>query len=236
VSAASSQDAVSDRLCAHVDEYADAAASRWLRSCLDVVAEDFELNRFLGVYAAAGRRFRGRIARVDEGLARAAGEIGVDAISQWTLDRCARVVLLRAALDATAPAAHVEIVAEAYRTGDSAEREALLGALLLLRQPERFDTTAIDACRNNVATVFAALACDNAYPSRYFSDAAFNQMVLKTVFIELPIARVVGLAGRANAELARMAENYASERRAAGRLVSADVDLLLSLGEREKLG
>ena len=50
-------------------------------------------------------------------------------------------------------------------------------------------------------------------------------MVLKALFNEVALSRIAGLAGRRNAELTRMAADYASERRAAGRTVPADIGL-----------
>ena len=61
----------------------------------------------------------------------------------------------------------------------------------------------------------------------HFPDLGFNQMVMKAIFIEVPVARIEGLAGRRGPELVRMLEDYASERRAAGRPVPNDVSTLL---------
>ena len=47
---------------------------------------------------------------------------------------------------------------------------------------------------------------------------------MKAIFNGLSLRRVLGLAERNNAELRRMVEAYASERRAAGRPVPEDVD------------
>jgi hypothetical protein len=52
-------------------------------------------------------------------------------------------------------------------------------------------------------------------------------MVLKAIFIEVPVSRIEGLAQRRGPELERMARDYASERRAAGRPVPSDIDLVL---------
>jgi hypothetical protein len=64
------------------------------------------------------------------------------------------------------------------------------------------------------------------YPARYFPDDAFNQMVLKALFVGAPLAQIYGLAERTTSELIRMAEAYASERRAAGRPVPEDAKLV----------
>jgi hypothetical protein len=87
-------------------------------------------------------------------------------------------------------------------------------------------TTAVEACRTNAQVIFEAIACDNPYPFRYFPELNFNQMVLKALFIGSPLARVIGLEERITSELIRMAEDYASERRAAGRPVPEDITLI----------
>lgn len=143
-------------------------------------------------------------------------------VAEWTLDLLARVVLLAQAertLDCEAFASALDGL---YRHGEARERAAVLRALPLLSQPERFVELAADACRTHVMPVFEAIVCENPYPAAYFSDATFRQMVLKAVFVEVKVARILGLEGRMDAELARMVGAYVSERRAAGRSVSDD--------------
>ena len=72
--------------------------------------------------------------------------------------------------------------------------------------------------------MFEALACENPYPAAHFPERNFNQMVLKALFNSIELSRIDGLSGRRNAELSRMARDYAAERRAAGRAVPADID------------
>lgn len=85
---------------------------------------------------------------------------------------------------------------------------------------------AIEACRSNVIDVFEAIACENPFPARWFPDPPFNQMVMKAVFSGIALDRVVGLEGRRNGELRRMALDFAAERRAAARSVPADLELI----------
>jgi len=120
----------------------------------------------------------------------------------------------------------VEVVDACFRTGDNDERRAVLRALADLPSPERFVPLAISACRLNVVPVFEAIACDNAFPARHFPEAAFNQMVLKALFVGVAIDRITNLRDRVTPELERMAAAYASERRAAGRPVSDDTERL----------
>ena len=107
---------------------------------------------------------------------------------------------------------------------------AILQALPLLPACERFAALAADACRSSVQPVFEAVACDNTYPAEHFAEPVFNQMVLKAVFTGAPLARVVGLAARLGPALRRMATDFRNERRAAGRPVPLDLDLLIEPG------
>lgn len=131
----------------------------------------------------------------------------------------------RAALLSALPAAEqVPLVEECYRHGELRERRAILRALPLLPAPERFVALAVDACRTHVEPVFEAICCDNPYPAACFPDASFFQMVLKALFIGVPLERVIGLGARTTPELVRMVRGYESERRAAGRVVPADIE------------
>jgi hypothetical protein len=120
----------------------------------------------------------------------------------------------------------VAVIDACWRTGDNDERCAVLRALDRLPAPERFVPLAVSACRTNVVPVFEAIACDNAFPATHFTEPAFNQMVLKALFLGVATDRIVGLGDRITPELVRMAAAYASERRAAGRDVSADCQRL----------
>jgi len=141
-----------------------------------------------------------------------------------------RAVLLLYAVECLNLDEQAEFVDALYARGDNAEREALLHALPLLPDPERFLSTAVEACRSNVQTVFEAIACENPYPARHFSELSFNQMVMKAIFIGVPLRRIVGLHARIAPVLVRMATDYVQERIAAGRPVPDDIQLITSGG------
>ena len=92
-------------------------------------------------------------------------------------------------------------------------------------QCEQYLPQVIDACRTNILPLFESIACENPYPAAFFPERNFNQLVLKAMFNNIALARIVGLPSRKNAELARMAADYAAERTAAGRAVPADIAL-----------
>jgi hypothetical protein len=148
----------------------------------------------------------------------------------WGADECGRALLLLARLGAGPTSGHEALVEDLYRTGETRERQALLRVLAHLPEPERFVGLAVEAVRANVLPELEAIACENPFPARHFPEAAFNQLVLKSLFNGISLRRIEGLAGRRSLELVRMVSGYASERRAAGRTVPEDVAFVLDGG------
>jgi hypothetical protein len=200
-------------------------AASWLRESAALSARS--ADAFRGAWSAAGRRLgRAPLALPTTDIGRLGRDGAAFALQTWATDECGRGVLLAAALSGLSPAEQAPLVAELYRTGEVRERQALLKWLAFLPDPQRFVAVAVDAVRNSALPVLEAITCGNPYPAAFFSEAAFNQMVLKALFNEIPLRRVLGLHERRGAELARMVDAYASERRAAGRQVPADAALV----------
>jgi len=105
------------------------------------------------------------------------------------------------------------------------EQASWCRAVFLLPDPQQYLAQVIDACRTNILPLFESIACENPYPAAFFPERNFNQLVLKAMFNNVALARIVGLATRRNAELSRMATDYAAEHTAAGRSVPADIAL-----------
>jgi hypothetical protein len=143
-------------------------------------------------------------------------------------------VLVEALLERDDPAA-VALVDKLYRSGEIGEQTSVLRALPKLPGPQRFIALAIEACRTNAEPVFRAMACGNPYPAAHFPDLAFHQMVLKAIFLGVPVAEIIGLSTRADDELVRMTQSYASERRAAGRPVPADIELVSLMAAERRI-
>jgi hypothetical protein len=152
---------------------------------------------------------------------------------RWTRDDAARALLLmahRRSLQTSGAAgpSFVDAAVACFEQGDAREQQSWLRALPLWPEASAFLPYAIDACRTNIVPVFEALACENPYPAAHFPDRNFNQMVLKAMFNNIELARIVSLGSRLNAELTRMARDYAAERTAAGRSVPADIHLAMA--------
>jgi hypothetical protein len=210
---------------------ARAQMRAWLDSALVEVgafSADFDDERFLLAFSSAARRLgKGPIALEPVESARLASSGVGWAIDGWGLDELGRVVLLGAAFAGLSPERAGSLFEACYARGDNRERQATLRALPFVPDAARFVPFAADACRSSVQTIFEAIACENPFPAAHFPDLNFNQMVLKAMFNGVALARIVRLGDRVGPDLARMASDYAAERRAAGRSVPADIDLVL---------
>jgi hypothetical protein len=151
---------------------------------------------------------------------------GID-LGEWSRSDAARALLMFDWIRRAPGRDVVAGLAACYEQGDAAEQTSWLRALPLLPDPQRWLPWAVDACRTNIQPLFQSIACENPFPAAHFPERNFNQMILKALFNNVALARVVGLPGRRNAELARMAGDYAAERRAAGRSVPGDIGLVL---------
>lgn len=203
-----------------------AAARRvWERSAQDTEAPD--KPAFRAAYARAARLL-GPAATETLEAPEALRDV---ARPHWTLLDWTRAALLLAALERV-PGREPELVLNLLERGELGEQESLLRTLALLPGAERFVEAGLLACRTNARRVFEAIARDNVYPARHFPEHGFNQMVMKAIFLAVPLARVEGLAARITPELVRMARDYASERTAAGRPVPEDIELILQHATR----
>lgn len=141
--------------------------------------------------------------------------------SSWSLDQAARIVLLlNAPGDDERLARRLERI---FTTADIAELVTFYRGLPLYPSPERYVARAQLGVRSNMKAVFTAVAHDNPYPAEQFSEDAWNQMVVKSLFVGLNLSPIQRLDERRNPALARMLRDYAHERWAASRTVNPEL-------------
>ena len=80
-----------------------------------------------------------------------------------------------------------------------------------------------EGIRTNIKSVFSAIAHQNPYPAEQLNDEQWNQLVLKCLFIDVPLDPLIGLDRRANAKLMTTLIDFAHERRAAHRPIPPDL-------------
>jgi hypothetical protein len=201
---------MSDFLWSLVLRRADAHSQQWLAEVAPRPGVPLSAIALRAAFAGAGRRLRGAQLKLSAEEHRLVSDLGIVAPDDWGLNRLARAALLLRALEIAPPQRHVALVREIYLKGDEQEQVAVLRSLSLLPDPARFLEIGTDGCRTNVRP-----------------EPAFNQLVLKAYFVGVPVLRILGLEHRRTPELRRMAADYASERRAAGRTIPPDIDLAM---------
>ena len=205
-----------------LDQRLDSAASAWLRESVASLAgggTDRELFRCVSLVAR-------KLGKAPLALDTAALAMAEEARpgwnpSRWSIDQAARVRLLLAA--AADGATFVRRLDQLCATADVDELVAFYRGLPVYADPPRHRLRAAEGVRSNMSVVFEAVAHRNPYPAEQLPEEAWNQMVLKALFVGSALDPIVGLDGRANATLARMLGDYAHERWAAGRSVSPEL-------------
>lgn len=196
-----------DALRDHLDAHLDPPARAWLQGALAEAADHPGGHGPISAWelrlAEAGRRCGSRHA---------------DAV---------RVLILHTAR------ADLAAVTRVYRQGTAAERRAVLLALPhLVPGPDALPLVE-DALRTNDTRLLAAAV--GPYAARHLDAHGWRQAVLKCLFTGVPVEAVAGLAERArgDAELARMLDDFAAERTAAGRPVPSGLYRVLALATAE---
>ncbi|UUO08074.1 EboA domain-containing protein [Blastopirellula sp. J2-11] len=142
--------------------------------------------------------------------------------SRWSVGQAARTLLLLS-IPSEDPAPYFARLEKLFNAAELNESVALFQALPLLPHPELLVPRAIDGLRTNVKFIFAAIAHHNPFPEENFSEAAWNQMVLKALFIGAELDPMIGIDRRVNPALAEMLIDYAHERRAAARPIPPEL-------------
>ncbi|HHP7232843.1 MAG TPA: EboA family metabolite traffic protein [Xenococcaceae cyanobacterium] len=141
----------------------------------------------------------------------------------WRSDQAARCLLVLSLAQAISEAQYLKTLKKVFVTADVEELVALYQMLPLLPYPEQYRLQAAEGIRTNMTVVFEAVALRNPYPAVYCDELAWNQMVLKALFVGSPLCLIQGLEARTNPTLAQMLLDYARERWAAKRSVSPEL-------------
>jgi hypothetical protein len=226
-------ESLSERLAAIASARSAPPSATWFKNAMAEVGSVHAARALPIAFSGAGRRLGRAAATLTESERDALRGAGMEILPEaWGLDAIGRVALLVRAINQIPGESRPRLVADLYEKGELREQEAVLRALPYLPEPPSYLAVAVGACRSHAQSVFEAIACENPYPAAFFPDLNFNQMVLKAVFTGASVDRIAGLDRRITPELVRMAEGYASERRAAGRPVPADIDRIVAGARR----
>jgi hypothetical protein len=221
------ENALLDGFLALADEWiaraGSAGGSQWFRGAINDVVHASN-DRALGVAIGLAPRRLGKadLALTDDDKRRAAAlRPGFDP-SDWSVDQVARVALMIASHDGS-DAAFAARLDGFCSSAELNELIALCRGLPLYPGAALIEPRAREAVRSGMKPVFEAVAHNNPYPGEVFAEDAWNHMVVKALFIGSSLWPIQGLEARGNPHLARMLVDFARERWAAGRPVSAEL-------------
>lgn len=205
-----------------ITQRADPKSLDWLQVKLEKINSDASPTQFFLAFSQASRFFKKDNLQItdSEKMEAAASVTGFDP-SHWDMLQTARTYLLLSYFPGKE--AWLKAVNQLFETGDMHEQQSLYAALPVMPYPDDLLTRAIDGCRTNMTLIFDAIALNNPYPSAHFPEANWNQLVLKSIFMQRPIYRIQGLDERRNQALAEIASDFAHERWAAGRPVMPEL-------------
>lgn len=195
----------------------------WLTEKQAKVAEGLSDGQFFTSFSAVPRYVGKKDLNLSSEDLRKASEIKPGWFpGDWSLDQTARTFLLLS-LNNQDQDKYLSIINQLFFNADVRELVTLYQSLPLLSYPEQLLERAKEAIRSHITAVFNALALKNPYPAEYLDEPAWNQMVLKAVFVGSPLYQIWHLDNRANETLARILWDYAHERWAASRDVTPEL-------------
>ena len=205
-----------------IEKNAEEKSLSWLNQKVEQVQSTGTNPAFFLAFSQASRFFKKESLKLTEAERIQASAL-VDGFepAHWDLLQTTRTYLLLQFCPEKE--AWLKAVNQLFETGDMNEQQALYAALPVLPYPEELLTRAIDGCRTNMTLVFDAIALNNPYPAKYFPEANWNQLVLKSIFMQRPLYRIQQLDERRNLALADIASDFAHERWAAGRPVMPEL-------------
>ena len=139
--------------------------------------------------------------------------------SNWDLQQLCRSLLM------THLPLHknIEIVKNLAEMAAIKELVCLYKGLYFLNNAQDFVLLVQEGIRTNMVAVFDAIALGNPFAAKYLPIDAWNQLVLKAVFMGRPLHQIIDLDLRKNEKLALIVDDYIHERWSAGRLVSPEI-------------
>jgi hypothetical protein len=199
------------------------AAIEWLDKKIELISNSIQKKDIYLAFSTASKNVGKDILTLSESDLRDADKArnGWNPLG-WTKDQAARILLIL-----SVPISDFNyfssVLKQLFETAEVSELTSLYLGLPLYPFPQALKPRAIEGFRTNISTVFNAIALNNPYPKDHLDEAAWNQMVLKAIFIGSPLYKIQGLDERSNPTLSGILSDFAHERWAAGRPVTPEL-------------
>jgi hypothetical protein len=212
-----------DFLIQLLSQQADGDSIDWLKNQSNEINQSSKAMKLFLAFGKASRYFEKVTLDVAEAQVRKAETIRNGFTpSAWDKLQTARTILILS-FPQEDEKHWFKTMNQLFETGDMQELKSLYASLPILPFQDKLTNRAIEGLRTNMTLVFDAVALDNPFPSEYFDERAWNQMLLKAVFMHRPLFLIQKADGRANENLASILIDFAHERWAAGRNVMPEL-------------
>ncbi|MDP6358952.1 MAG: EboA domain-containing protein [Planctomycetota bacterium] len=197
-------------------------AAAWLEERLEIAATGDQQKFFLSFGFTPRKVGKSDLALSTEDLADADQARTGWNPRGWSVDQAARTLLVLT-FPSNDKEKYLDSLDKLFSTGSVDELVALYQSLPILPYQESHKLRAAEGVRTNIRTAFCAVAHRNPYPAEFLDESAWNQMVLKALFVEALLDPIIGMDERTNKDLAHMLVDFAHERWAASRTVSPEL-------------
>lgn len=200
----------------------DGPAQNWLLKKLELLNQQQPRDLFLMFSAIPRFLGKRRLDLTAEEIIRSNELRKGLSLEGWTVPQAARVLTL-CSFHFKDANSFLNLLNQLFSIAEVTELVALYSSLPLLPYPDLLKARASEGVRTNMSVVFDAVVLNNPYPCEYLDEAAWNQMVLKALFMDRPLYKIYGLEERSNERLSKMISNFAHERWVAGRSTSPEM-------------
>jgi hypothetical protein len=206
-----------------LEQQAETKSMEWLVLQKEKIEQEGSYLKFYMAFGQASRFFKKTILHLTDQQKELANSIRKGFSPQtWDQLQAARSYLLLHFEEKKA-SSWVNALNKLFETADMHEQQSLYAALPIMPFQAEMKERAIEGLRTNISSVFDAVALNNPYPAEYFDERAWNQMVLKAIFMQRPLYQIQNADERANPTLAKILVDFAHERWAAGRTVMPEL-------------
>ncbi len=213
----------------------DSETLAWLQEKADLANGDEPFSKFIIAFSIVSRKVPKVGVEVSDKDAAAINEVIPHfSISNWSLKKLCRVWLIMQ-IDASDQASYIRKIDELFRDADMNELATLYAALPVLAYSGHWEKQCAVGIRSNIGYVLDAVIMDNPYPAEYLNEDAWNQLILKAIFTDKDVSRIIGLEKRVNKALVIALRDYADERNAAGRTINPKLWEIVDLFEKKHI-
>ncbi len=140
-------------------------------------------------------------------------------MSTWSKREMVRVILMLS-LDTSK---NKHILESFFETAEMMELIAFFKGLYLLENAQEFTSSIEEGIRTNMVNVFDSFTAGNPFAQTYLEEWAWNQLVLKALFMDRPLYTIYNIDEGKNKKLANILQDFIKERWSANRSISPEI-------------